>query len=314
MSLHTSSRPQKFADVLGQDHILKSLEKVVKDRRAKSFIFTGPSGVGKTTLARILANEFADGKATAANRIEIDAAKYSGVNEIEAVVTRTYSRALGASPSKMVIIDECHALSAQAWKVLLKPIEEPLPHVYWALCTTEAGKIPKTIQTRCVRYDLKSVGEDDILALILKVLDDTGLNPLDEVIEAVVEGAAGSPRQALTYLEACLNCASAADARAIMRSGGQTKEVIDLCRFLAKGQGQSWAEAMKILKLLEGTEAESIRIVVTNYFAAAALGAKSDKQARHFLGILECFSTTYNPTDRYGPLLRSLGLVLGLDQ
>src|SRR5580765_8935066 len=217
-SLHVKYRPDKFEDVIGQDEAVKSLKRVIKDNRAKTFVFTGPSGCGKTTLARILANTFAGGKATQANIEEFDAATNSGADAVREVASRAFYRAIGTSPVKAFIIDEAHRLSAAAWTVLLKPIEEPPAHVYWMFCTTEASKIPKTIQTRCLRYDLKPVNEDDIFKLLCTVADSDKLEVSDDILEVIADGCGGSPRQALVYLEECLYAETANEARQIMRS------------------------------------------------------------------------------------------------
>lgn len=314
VSLHTAQRPTKFDDVLGQDPVIKSLKRVVKDGRNKCFLLTGPSGTGKTTLARILANQFAGGKATAANVEEINAADHSGADDMRSIVNRSMFRAIGGSPCKSIIIDECHRLSSAAWTVLLKPTEQPPSHVYWMLCTTDPGKIPKTISTRFLRYDLKPVSEELIADLLLSVCDRGRLDtPADQVIEAIAEEAGGSPRQALVFLEACLDCKTAAEARQIMRSAGQSAEVIELCRWLIQPRG-GWAEAIKLVKKLEAFDAEGIRINVVNYLAQVLLNTKGDAKAKLLLTIMEPFLASYNQSDKFAPLLRSIALALGMDQ
>lgn len=313
-SLNTKYRPDDFAGVIGQDHVVKSLRKVVADKRAKTFIFTGPAGTGKTTLARILAKEFAGGTLTATNIDEVAAANNTGVNEMRDVVARSMYRAIGSSPIKAIILDEAHRLSGNAWDVLLKPIEEPPTHVYWMICTTNGGKIPETVKTRCLQYALKPVPEAMLLDLIVEVADKEKLPTPDEVLEAIAEGSKGSPRQALVYLEACAHSKTAAEARSTMQTAGQSKEVIDLCRWLVKGQALTWTEAIKYVKALEGTDAESTRIVVVNYLSAVLMSSKSDKQAASLLRLMEAFAGPYNTSDRLAPLLNSLGLALRLDQ
>lgn len=311
-SLHVKYRPKTFEGVIGQRKVVASLKKAVADRRAHTFALTGPSGVGKTTLARIMAAAWS-GTTDQQNLIEIDAASKSGADDIRQVVQQTHYRAIGKSPVKTVVIDECHRLSSAAWTVLLKPTEEPPSHVFWVFCSTEAGKIPVTIKTRCVKHDLPPISEDDIIELVLDVNAKEKLKVQDGVLEVVVEAAAGSPRQALVLLEACASCDNASQAREICKGGGQTKEVIDLCRFLMQRNGRSWAEAIKIVKQLDGkTDGESIRIAVVAYLQAVLMNTKSDSQALPLLNLLDAFKTPYVPTDRFAPLLYSLGLALEL--
>jgi DNA polymerase-3 subunit gamma/tau len=312
-SLHTRYRPLSFDEVLGQDNTVASLKQAIKGNRAHSYIFTGPSGTGKTTLARILANEFAGGQATVANIEEIDAATNSGADNMRDIISRSHYRAIGSSPIKSIIIDEAHRLSAAAWTILLKPIEEPPKHVYWMLCTTEPGRIPKTIQTRCLKYDLKPVGEELIYELLQAVAETEGFETTDEIIAAIAEDAGGSPRQALVWLEACIHAKSAQEARQIIRSATQSREAVDLARWLLGGRGQTWAEAVKLVKALEGTDPESVRIMLMNYFGNVLLNTTGDDKARQVLALIEPFRASYNASDRMTPLLYSIAMAINLD-
>lgn len=312
-SLHTKYRPSTFKEVIGHTDVVKSLKKVVKEKRAHVFLFTGPAGTGKTTLARILANEFCGGKATAANIEEIPAALFTGVDAMRSIADKARYRSIGESPTKAIILDEAHRLSGAAWDALLKVIEEPPAHVYFMFCTTVAGKIPKTILTRCQQYDLKALSDDDITDILVSVIEKEDLDIKEEIVEVIVDSAGGSARQALTYLESCLYCESPGEARKVMMQAGETKEVVDLARFLLDKRGRDWKKAQKILAELKGLEAESIRIVLCNYFAAVIMGSKSEKEAARVMSILDCFSQPYYPAEKFAPLLLSVGAALNMN-
>lgn len=298
-------RPRKLSEVIGQGAIIKSLTKVLEKGEQQAFLFSGPSGCGKTTLARIAARML--GCARKDIR-EVDAATYTGVDDMRAIKELLVYEPFGESSGRAIIVDECHSLSKNAWQSLLKAVEEPPAHVYWMFCTTELGKVPQTIKTRCVAYSLRSVPEPELEKLFDRVSDAEGMEWEDDVKALIMLEAGGSPRQLLVNMAACQEVSSKKEAAEILKSAAADKDVIDLCRFLMSGG--SWAKAMTIVSKLDVSNPESIRIIVTNYFAKVALGAKSEKQAVHALNVLTEFSTPFNPSDKHGPLLRAIGQVL----
>ncbi len=313
-SLHVKYRPTNWAEIIGQGDAVRSLKRVVKEGRAHTFLFTGNSGVGKTTIARILANAFANGQGTATNFDEVDAATNSGADAMRAVIAKTFYRAVGASPVKAIIVDECQRLSAAAWTILLKPIEEPPKHVYWMFASTDPGKIPKAIITRCLRFDLKPVDEVSIYELLLKVSKAEGFDTSEDVLEVIAEGSGGSPRQSLVFLEACRFAESASDARRIIRTAAQMKEPVDLAKLLIARRGANWQAALKIINSMTDVDAEGVRIVLVNYIAGALAKSRSEDEAKNLLRVLDAFSSPYNSSDKLAPLFISVGLALGLDQ
>lgn len=311
--LHVRLRPQSFDDVIGQDAVVKSLAALPgKDGRLSvhTFLFSGPSGVGKTTLARILASAAG---CDDSNLIEIDAAKYSGVDDMRSITGLMQYQGFGESGVRFVIVDECHRLSRQTWDTLLKATEEPLPHVYWCFCTTEAEKVPKTIITRCHSYELKPVAKDLLTAYLEYFSKEEDIEvPLD-AIAYIADKADGSVRQALVLLSAARGCSTRKEVHELLSTIEENPEVIDLVRSIVDGRGMqgSWQGITATLsKLQETTNAESIRIVTVNYVGAALMKSPDGKKVARLLTILQAFSEPYRQSEKFAPLLLSIGRVM----
>lgn len=221
-ALYRKFRPDTFADVKGQDHIVTTLKNQIKANRiGHAYLFTGTRGTGKTTVAKILAktvnceNPTEDGpcgdcricRAIAAgasmNVIEIDAASNNGVDNIREIVEEvSYSPAEGKY--KVYIIDEVHMLSIGAFNALLKTLEEPPSYVIFILATTEVHKLPITILSRCQRYDFKRISIDTITNRMQTLIDAESVSVEDRALRYIAKVADGSMRDALSLLDQCI--------------------------------------------------------------------------------------------------------------
>lgn len=295
-SLHTKYRPKTLDDVRGQEHIKDGLRAVLAEGKQQAFLFDGPSGTGKTTLARICA------AALGCTEVEeIDGATHTGVDSMRETAAHANYRPLDGG-NRAFIVDECHRLSRQAWESLLKDIEEPPAGVYWFFCTTEPEKIIKTVQTRCVHFTLKEVAYKKLLLLLADVCEAEGIKVPEDVLDVCADTAGGSPRQALVNLAATKHCTTEAEAKAALNRAPGSKEAVDLARLLSR----SWtfAEASALLKELGSESPESVRLTVFHYHLAVALGGNTAS-----LIILDEFEKTADDRHKMGDILLRLARI-----
>ena len=215
-ALYRKYRPKTFEDVVGQKVIIKTLENsIANDRISHAYLFTGPRGTGKTSIAKIFAkviNCHNRQNFTPCNNcvsctqtqnidiIEMDAASNNGVDEIREIRDK-----VNLVPSfgkyKVYIVDEVHMLSNQAFNALLKTLEEPPSHVIFILATTEPYKIPETILSRCQRYDFKKISENDIFKRIKYICKEEKIEIEDEAIELIAKVSDGGLRDSISLLD-----------------------------------------------------------------------------------------------------------------
>jgi DNA polymerase III gamma/tau subunit len=300
--LHLKYRPKYFKEVIGQDPVIKSLAKIVERDDVHAFLLGGPSGCGKTTLARIVAAEVG---CDLRSVMEIDAATTSGVDAMRSIQEPLMYRPFSGADARAVIIDECHALSKAAWQALLKGVEEPNRFVYWFFCTTELGKVPQTIKTRCASYTLKSVSDEALSKHCDMVCKAEQIKLATGVHDVLIRSSNGSPRQMLVNLAQVRDCANRKEAADMLRAVLDSDGTLELARFLMKGG--SWMQAMTIFEKIADENPEGVRIIVCNYMASVLKGSTTDKQATRALTILENFAAEYNASEKAAPLLLSIG-------
>jgi DNA polymerase-3 subunit gamma/tau len=224
-------RPQTFTHLIGQDTLVSVISQgITSDRMPHAMILTGVRGVGKTTSARIIARSLncigpdGQGKETLhpcglcqpctsiledrfVDVIEMDAASKTGVDDVRAIIeTAQYRPVQGRY--KVFIIDEVHMLSKSAFNALLKTLEEPPLHVKFIFATTEIRKVPDTVLSRCVRFDLRRLTSQDILTLYRRILEEESLKAEPEALRLLARQADGSARDALSLLDQAINLSS----------------------------------------------------------------------------------------------------------
>ena len=219
-ALYRTYRPQTFDDVAGQTHVTRTLKNAIKENRiAHAYLFAGPRGTGKTTIAKILAKAInCTGENAPCNEcdnccaitagdhpdvIEIDAASNNGVDEVRDLIDKVKYAPINGK-YKVYIIDEVHMMSTGAFNALLKTLEEPPAHIVFILATTEPHKILPTIISRCQRFDFKRVDEKDIIQRLEFVLHQENKKYENEALVKIAKLADGGMRDALSILEQCL--------------------------------------------------------------------------------------------------------------
>jgi DNA polymerase-3 subunit gamma/tau len=229
-SLYRRFRPGRFAELRGQDHVVRALQGAVKNERVShAYLFSGPRGTGKTTAARILAKALncehpVDGDAcnkcascvaitrgSSLDVIELDAASNNGVDDIREITAGAWHGTPGSW--KVYIFDEVHQLSKAASAALLKTLEEPPQHVVFVLATTDSHKVPPTIRSRTQHLEFRLIGGDTLSSLLHDVQGAAGLSADDATIEAAVRLGRGSARDALSALDQLIATGSISEAQ-----------------------------------------------------------------------------------------------------
>lgn len=257
-TLYREYRPQNFKEVVGQNHVKITLEHEIESGRiAHAYLFCGPRGIGKTTVARVFAKAIncknrKEGEHDPCNKcdscrditigrsmdiIEVDAASHTGVDNVRENIIAASRVAPSVSKYKVFIIDEVHMLSASAFNALLKVLEEPPQRVVFILCTTEAHKIPATIISRCQRFDLKRISTTEITKKLQFVAREEGIKIDKKILESIARHSEGHMRDAESLLGQVVSIGGkeiTAEEADLVIPRSDLREVIKLIEFLGQ--------------------------------------------------------------------------------
>lgn len=300
MSLNVDYRPRNFDELAGNVEVKTSLKSVLnreKDLVPRSFLFTGPSGTGKTTLAFILKEVL---KIDEVDFHVYNAANTRGIDTIREIDKFSKYAALKGK-EKMYVLEECHKITNEGKEALLLLLEDPPKHTYFVLCTTEADKIKNTIKRRCHQCQLNPLEKDELIEVINEILEAEEVKDYPKtVIEAIAESCWGSPGQALSLLDSVINVTDSEKALPIIYNAVcAEKTVLDLCRALNDKNNSDdvkYSNCVKIL-LTVPNDPESVRYAILGYFTKIMLGPNMNEQVAY---IVNCFLQSFMYTGKVG--------------
>ena len=292
--LHLKYRPQALDDVVGNSITVKSLRATLaRPGRPHAYLFTGPSGCGKTTLARIVARELgAEGR----DFTEMNSASYRGIDSARNLIANS-SRSTWGGKASAYLLDEIHQLTGQAEDALLKLLEEPPPHVYYLLATTEPEQLKATLKSRCAHFVVQALPRQTIQKRLLSVVTQEqcpDTHPTDKVLSEIARVCGGSLRQALVILDQVIDIRDEQEALdALVEAAGDDYQTIELCRALQKGL--QWKAVRNLLNNINA-DPEQTRRAVLAYLNTVMLGDNGE----HLIPVAQPFLASVMYTGKAG--------------
>ncbi|HTE58217.1 MAG TPA: DNA polymerase III subunit gamma/tau [Verrucomicrobiae bacterium] len=252
-ALYRKYRSKKLSEIVGQEHVTTALSNALKNNTiSHAYLFTGPRGVGKTSIARILAHEVNnlpyDEDTTHLDIIEIDAASNRRIDEIRTLRERVHNAPTSAK-YKVYIIDEVHMLTKEAFNALLKTLEEPPAHVIFILATTEAHKLPETIISRTQRYTFKPADPEDAAKHLKEIATKEGITISNDALDLVAKHGNGSFRDSISLLDQVSNTADKIELTDAQRALGiaPTEAIQQLVAVATSGDSQQVVQRLQSL-------------------------------------------------------------------
>lgn len=300
MALDKKYRPSILDEMYGNVasiRVLKNYFKKDPDERKHSFLFVGPRGCGKTTLARISAHAVG---AMDSCITEMDSASFNGIEHVRKIQANIGFMPSGGSTARAWILDECHRMSSAAQNGMLKMLEEPPRHVYFFLATTDPQKLIKTLKDRCTIIPVAALEAEELMELMTYICEAENKKISQDVLDEILSNSERKPRAALNYLDKCMVLKKESDMfKAISPIEGVKTEIKALARALMSQK--SWKKVTDILKELKDEEPEDVRLAVLGYCAAITM--TDEEQAAQAYLVMDSFRTPLHYNGRAGLIL-----------
>ncbi len=282
--LYLKYRPKKLDEMVGNEDVVEVLKSQLSGENPmpRSILLHGPTGCGKTTLGRIVANELG---AKGSDLKEVDSADFRGIETIRDIRKQSAYKPLESS-CRVWILDEVHMSTKDAQSALLKALEDTPSHIYYILCTTDPQKLLPTIRGRCSQFQVKPLTERQMKILLRRVVKAENENISKEVYDQIAQDSMGHPRNALQVLSQVLAVEEEKRLKVAKKTAETQSKTIELCRALV--EGAPWKKVSNILVGLKGEEPEGIRRAVLGYCQAVLLG--SDSRNDGVAGLMEEFA------------------------
>jgi len=294
MDICEKLRPQTLDEIVGHKSVVTALRRILSDKTLlpHSFLFSGPSGVGKTTFARILAREVG---CKPYSITEQDAVTQSSVDAMRELIANLRYPAMGGNPYRALILDEAHALTTATYQALLKDIEEPPAHLFYIFCTTNVNALPNVLMTRVHHFPLKPISIEDTLQYLYKVKISENFKISDAALITIAQKSRGSIRQALSFLSP-LRDSTEIDTNDILGPEVElpSENFVALYRLICD-KTQNWeSEIFELLRTMSSENPENVRKGLIWYSSKTLFYGNPTNHELH-KKILKCFSIPCKP-------------------
>lgn len=296
MPLQIEHRPKTLEDLVGNKDLKASLESIFarKSDFPHAFLFHGPTGCGKTTIARIIAESL---QCDPSALMEYNTATLRGIDTVRAIMEECVYKPMVGNV-RVYILDEIHRQTKDAKEALLKLLEDPPAHVYFILCTTMPQELPDTLRGRCHTFQVKPLMSTDMMVLLKSILKKEKIEDYPEsILREIIRLAEGHPRNALVLLDSVIDMLDEESAVAALSSVSLSEvDTKALCNAILKGE--SWDSVRKDVQAMLATgEPENIRYAILGYLSAVLYGSKKNDRC---CAVMDIFSENTYSTGKFG--------------